>query len=100
MPFVSRHGPNYDRRKAYEQRLHEQGRNTHGQPFVNKFAQGLDKLIPVGPARELLYEWRELGIPVVFYLQMRGEGKDSPPGTWMIRVGDRELSVEEYLDLF
>ena len=48
----------------------------------------------------MIAEWQGMGIPVSFYLQMQGEEKDAPPGVWMIRVGDRELSVEEYLLLF
>ena len=96
----------YDRRKAYNERLRAKGLTTRGRPFSRKTGHtragrnSFDAMIPYGPARDMIAEWREMGIPVSFYLQMQGTEKDSPPGIWMIQVGNRELSVEEYLLLF
>lgn len=94
----------WDRRREYEKRLRAFGLTTRGKPFRrhgwSESMRSFEALIPVGPARDTIDEWRELGIPVSFYLQMRGLEKDDPAGVWMIRVGDRELSVEEYLLLF
>lgn len=105
MPFPYREA--HERaRAAYHKRLRAKGLNTKGKPFARKVGHtqpGVDSfaaMIPLGPASDMIAEWREMGIPVSFYLQMQGEGKDAPPGVWMIRVGDRELSVEEYLLLF
>lgn len=103
MPFPYRES--HDRaRAAYRERLRARGLTTRGKPFRRRWPgnplQAFENLIPVGPARDVIAEWQDMGIPVSFYLQMQGEAKDAPPGVWMIRVGNRELSVEEYLLLF
>ena len=103
MPFPYREA--HDRaRAAYRERLRARGLTERGKPFrrhwVSNPLHAFESLIPVGPARDMIAEWQDMGIPVSFYLQMQGEEKDAPPGVWMIRVGDRELSVEEYLLLF
>lgn len=54
-------------------------------------------MIPGGEARDTLLGWIEQGVDVSFFMQM---GKGSAPGIWHLRVGDKELSVEEYLLLF
>ena len=103
MPFPYREA--HDRaRAAYRKRLRARGLTERGKPFRRggwtAELRQFETLIPIGPARDMIDEWREQGLHVEFYLQMQGEEKDAPPGVWMIRVGDRELSVEEYLLLF
>lgn len=78
----------------------EQGWALPGRlPFMGILSRR-EPLIPAGPARETIEEWVNQGLHVEIYLKMQGLEKDSPPGVWMIRVGNRELSVEEYLLLF
>ena len=55
------------------------------------FRQQIRHLIPAGDAQDTLLAWVEEGLDVSFFRQNMA---------WHIRVGDRELSVEEYLLLF
>lgn len=115
------HDYGYDRRRAYVERLLAQGLNTKGKPYTNrnravKRGEGksessmrrygllhrkhepsplgplIGELIPHGAPADTLQEWLDMGLHVEVFKRLGGE--------WMIRVGDRELSVEEYLLLF
>lgn len=55
------------------------------------FRMSLRRIIPAGPALDTIFEWIEEGLDVGLFRQ---------GGSWHIRVGNRELTVDEYLLLF
>ncbi len=60
-------------------------------------AAQIRRMLPAGEARDTVLDWIAQGVDVSFFLVM---GKGDAPGLWHIRVGDKELSIEEYLLLF
>ena len=59
--------------------------------MLREARNAIKRLIPAGEAQDTLLSWVEQGLDVSFFRQNMA---------WHIRIGDRELSVDEYLLLF
>lgn len=80
-----------DRIGLFANRVPRKSSTRSGTMLVENFRRSIKRMIPAGEAQDTLLAWVEQGLDVSFFRQNM---------QWHIRVGDRELSVEEYLLLF